>query len=111
MKGFEISNLVTKILFSSGRTRKLINGGVSEIFSENNKRARPFIRDLKVLKQACENQHTRVWKDDFKIFSGNCKSSIKKKIGEALYIRTLKSTLSAKEKLIRLEYLRLVYLI
>ena len=59
MKEFKILNLVAKILFSSGRTRKLINvgvlirteGGGSEIFSENNKlgKGEAFIKDLKVI--------------------------------------------------------------
>lgn len=58
MKEFKILNLVTKILLSSGRTRKLINvgvltrtgGGGLEIFSENNKlgKGKAFIKDLKV---------------------------------------------------------------
>ena len=56
-----------------------------------------------LLKHACENQHTHVWKDDFKILNGNYKSSVKRKISEALYIRTLKPTLNVKEKSIRLE--------
>ena len=56
-----------------------------------------------LLKHAHENQHTQVWKDDFKILNGNYKISVKRKICEALYIRTLKSTLNAKEKSVRLE--------
>ena len=56
-----------------------------------------------LLKHARENQHSHVWKDDFKILSGNYKSSVKRYISEALYIRTLKQTLNVKEKSIRLE--------
>ena len=37
------------------------------------------------------------------ILNGNYKSSVKRKISEALYIRTLKPTLNVKEKSIRLE--------
>ena len=44
----------------------------------------------------------QIWKDDFKIFNGNYKSSIKKKISEALFISTLKPTLNVKEESIRL---------
>ena len=50
-----------------------------------------------LLKHARESQHTHVWKDDFKILSGNYKSSVKRYISEALYIRTLKQTLNVKE--------------
>ena len=60
-------------------------------------------KSLHLLKHARENQHTHVWKDDFKILNGNYKSSVKRKISEALYIRTLKPTLNVKEKSIRLE--------
>ena len=56
-----------------------------------------------LLKHAHESQHTQLWKDDFKILNDNYKSSVKGKISEALYIRTLKSTLHVKEKSIRLE--------
>ena len=56
-----------------------------------------------LLKHARQSQHTHVWKDDFKILNGNYKSSVKRKISEALYIRTLKPTLNVKEKSIRLE--------
>ena len=45
-----------------------------------------------LLNQARETQHTHVWNDDFKILSGNYESRIKRKISEALYIRTLKPT-------------------
>ena len=51
-----------------------------------------------LLKYASESQHTHIWKDDFKILNGNYNSSIKRKISEALYIRTLKPTLNVKEK-------------
>ena len=54
-------------------------------------------------KQVRESQHTHVWKDHFKILNGNYKSSAKRKITEALYIRRLKPTLNGKEKSIRLE--------
>ena len=50
-----------------------------------------------LLKHACESQHTQVWKDDFKILNDNYKSSVKRKISETLYIRTLKQTLNVKE--------------
>ena len=43
-------------------------------------------------KHARETQHTHVWKDNFKILNGNYKSSVKRNISEALYIRTLKPT-------------------
>ena len=56
-----------------------------------------------LLKHACESQHTYIWKDDFKILIGNYKSSAKRKINEALYIRRVKPTSSIKEKSIRLE--------
>ena len=45
-----------------------------------------------LLNQARETQHTHVWNDDFKILNGNYKSRIKRKISEALHIRTLKPT-------------------
>ena len=41
--------------------------------------------------------------NDFKILNSNNKSSVKRKISEALYIRALKPTLNVKEKSIRLE--------
>ena len=47
---------------------------------------------LNLLKHARESQHTHVWNDDFKILNGNYKSNIKRKISEALYIRTLNPT-------------------
>ena len=56
-----------------------------------------------LLKHACESQHTDVWNDDFKILNGNYKSSMKRKISEAPYIRTLKPTLNVKKKSVRLE--------
>ena len=56
-----------------------------------------------LLKHGRESQHTHVWKDHFKILNGNYKSSAKRKITEALYIRRLKPTLNGKEKSIRLE--------
>ena len=55
-----------------------------------------------LLKNARASQHTHVWKDDFKILNDNYKSSVKRKISEALYIRTLKPTLNVKEISIRL---------
>ena len=66
---------------------------------DHNKR----VKSSHLLKHARENQHTHVWNDDFKIPNGNYKSSMKRKISEALYIRTLKPTLNVKEKSIRLE--------
>ena len=56
-----------------------------------------------LLKYARESQHTHVLNGDFKILNSNYKSSIKRKISEALYIRTLRSTLNVKEKSVRLE--------
>ena len=56
-----------------------------------------------LLKHARESQHTHVWNDDFKIFNGNYKSSMKRKISEAPYIRTLKPTLNVKKKSVRLQ--------
>ena len=57
-----------------------------------------------LLKYVRESQHTHLWKDDFKLLNSYYKSSIKRKISEALYIRTLKSTtLNVKEKSVRLE--------
>ena len=55
------------------------------------------------LKYARKSQRTHVWKKKFKILSGSEKGSIKRKISETLYIRTLKPTLNVKEKLIRLK--------
>ena len=56
-----------------------------------------------IVKHTRESQHTHVWKDYFKILNSNYKSSIKRKISEALYIRTTKTTFNTKEKAIRLE--------
>ena len=56
-----------------------------------------------LLKHARESQHTHVWKDDVKILNGNYKSTAKRKISEALYIRTLEPTLNLKEISVRLE--------
>ena len=72
---------------------------IKERIMDHNKRD----KSSHLLKHARESQHTHVWKDDFKILSGNYKSSVKRKISEALYIRTLKPTLNVKEKSIRLE--------
>ena len=72
---------------------------IKERIMDHNKRD----KSSHLLKHARESQHTHVWKDDFKILNGNYKSSVKRKISEALYIRTLKPTLNVKEKSIRLE--------
>ena len=56
-----------------------------------------------LLEHARESQHTHIWNGDFKILNSNYKSSIKRKISEALYIRTLRSTSNVKEKSVRLE--------
>ena len=56
-----------------------------------------------LLKHARESRHTHVWKDDCKILNGTYKSSIKRKVSVALYIRTLKPTLKIKEKSTRIE--------
>ena len=60
-------------------------------------------KSLHLLKHARESEHTNVWKEGFKILNGNYKSSIKRRINEALYIRTLKPTLNVKAKLTGLE--------
>ena len=72
---------------------------IKERIMDHNKR----YKSSHVLKHARESQHTHVWKDDFKILNGNYKSSVKTKISELLYIRTLKPSLNVKEKSIRLE--------
>ena len=55
-----------------------------------------------LLKHARESQHSHAWKE---VLNGNYKSSIKRKISEMLYTRTLKPTFNVKEKLIRLKFL------
>ena len=72
---------------------------IKERIMDHNKRN----KSSHLLKHAHESQHTQVWKDDFKILHGNYKISVKRKISEALYIRTLKPTLNVKEKSVRLE--------
>ena len=47
---------------------------------------------------ARESQHTHVW------LNGCYKSCVKRKISEALYVKTLKPILNVKEKSIRLEF-------
>ena len=44
-----------------------------------------------ILQHARQSQYSHVWKDDFKILNGNYKSSIKRNISEAIYIRTSSS--------------------
>ena len=63
---------------------------IKEDIMDQNKRD----KSSHLLKHARESQHTHVWKDDFKILNGNYKSSIKRKISEALHIRTLKPALN-----------------
>ena len=72
---------------------------INECIIDHNKRD----KSSHLVKHDRENQRTHVWKDDFKILNGNYKSNIKRKITEALHIRTLKPTLNVKEKSIRLE--------
>ena len=72
---------------------------IKECIMDHNKRD----KRSHLLKHAHESQHTHVWKDDFKILNGIYKSSVKRKISEALYITTLKPTLNVKEKSVRLE--------
>ena len=72
---------------------------IKERIMDHNKRN----KSSHLLKHAHESQHTQVRKDDFKILNGNYKISVKRKISEALYIRTLKPTLNVKEKSVRLE--------
>ena len=72
---------------------------IKERIMDHNKRD----KGSHLLKHTRESQHTLVWKDDFKILNGNYKSSVKRRISEALYIGTLKPTLNVKEKAIRLE--------
>ena len=74
---------------------------IKERIMDHNKK----VNRLHLRKHAPESQHTHVWKDDFKILNGNYKnykSSVKRKISEALYIRTLRPTLNVKEESIRL---------
>ena len=72
---------------------------IKERIMDHNKRD----KSSHLLKHAQESQHTHIWKDDFKILSGNYKSSVKRKISEALYIKTLQPTLNVKEKSMILE--------
>ena len=55
-------------------------------------------RKLHLLKHARDENHTRVWEQDFKILGSNYQSSIQRKISESLFIRQLKPTLKQKEK-------------
>ena len=55
-----------------------------------------------LLKHAHEKHHTPVWENDFKILANHHQSNFKHKISESLYIRQLKPTLNAHEKLIPL---------
>ena len=68
--------------------------GIKERIIDHNKREESSY----LLKHARESQRTHVWNNDFEILNGNYKFSIKRKIIEALYIRTLKATLNVKEK-------------
>ena len=72
---------------------------IKELTMDHNKRD----KSLHLLKHARESEHTNVWKEGFKILNGNYKSSIKRRISDALYIRTLKPTLNVKAKLTVLE--------
>ena len=56
-----------------------------------------------VTRNSCFTFPLHVWKDDFKILNGSYKSSIKRKISEALYTRALKPTLNVKGKSIKFE--------
>ena len=56
-------------------------------------------RDKKshILKYSCESNHSLVWKRRFQILNSDYRSNIKRKISEALYLRTIKPTLDVKE--------------
>ena len=66
---------------------------IKERIMDHNKKA----KGSHLLKHARESKHIHVWKVDLKILKGNYKSSIKRKISEALYVRTLKPTLNIKD--------------
>ena len=51
-----------------------------------------------LLKHACENGYTHVWKKDFKILGNNYQPNFIRKISESLFIRKLKPSLNVNEK-------------
>ena len=56
-----------------------------------------------MLKQLCDNLHTHVWEDDFKLLRNNYQSNIKRKISESFFIRQLKPSLNKQDKSIPLD--------
>ena len=74
------------------------DGRINKPIIDHNKRD----QNSHLLKHTRESQHTHAWKNDFKTFNGNYKSSIKRKISEMISIRTWKPTLNVKEKSTRL---------
>ena len=55
-----------------------------------------------ILEHCHEIQHSQVWKTYFKILNDNYRNNIKREIGEVLHMQTIKPTLNAKEKSIKL---------
>ena len=66
---------------------------IKERIIDHNKRG----KTSHLQKHVRESQHTHVWKDHFEMLNGNYKSSIKRMISEALYIKTLKPKLKRNQ--------------
>ena len=73
-----------------GETKKRIN----ERIIDHNKRD----KKSHVLKHSRKEKHRHVWVQDFTILSKNYKSNIKRKISEALFIKSNKPCLNVQEK-------------
>ena len=57
-----------------------------------------------ILKHSREEGHTHVWGKDFNVLGNNYRSAFIGKIGEALFIKQLKTSFNAKEKSIQLHH-------
>ena len=60
-------------------------------------------KNVYILKHFRGSHHTHLWKNDFEVLNSNYRKNIKRKINEALDIRTTKPNLNIMEKLMKLK--------
>ena len=70
------------------------NRRIKERIIDHNKRD----KNSHILSHAREKNHPHVWLNDFKVLDTNYKSNVKRKISEALYIKSLKPSLNIQDK-------------
>ena len=71
---------------------------IEEKIIDHNKRD----KNSPLLKHSRDAGHNHVWYKDFKMLGNNYRSTFKRKISEALFIKQLKLSLNVKEKSIKL---------